>query len=311
MRRQSGLQSMLGDGGTVVQLHDARAEPDSGGLRQVSHLQARRAGGAVLAGLRSAEFCGVHVDALSIADIERLIAQAVEDARQIVIAHHNLHSVRLMSTDQRMQVFYEQADWVHVDGMGIVAMARLLGRPLRPADRVTYVDLLAPLLEGAQRRGWRVAFLGWRPEVVEQARVVLAERYPTLEQFYHHGYFDPSPGSAEDDRVVDALNAFAPDLLLVGMGMPRQEHWILEHRPLLRAKAILPAGACLDYVAGAVPTPPRVLGRTGLEWLYRLVCEPRRLWRRYLVEPWFVARLLAQELAGQATEGRRQQGRRR
>jgi N-acetylglucosaminyldiphosphoundecaprenol N-acetyl-beta-D-mannosaminyltransferase len=290
MRRESGLQSMLG-WGAVVPLHDARAEPDSGSLRGVSHLQARRVGGAVLAGLRSAEFCGVHVDALSIADIERLIARAVENARQIVIAHHNLHSVRVMSTDQRMRVFYEQADWVHVDGMGIVAMAMLLGRPLRPAGRV--------------------AFLGWRPEVVEQARVVLAERYPTLEQFYHHGYFDPSPGSAEDDRVVDALNAFAPDLLLVGMGMPRQEHWILEHRPLLRAKAILPAGACLDYVAGAVPTPPRVLGRTGLEWVYRLVCEPRRLWRRYLVEPWFVARLLARELAGQATEGRRQQGRRR
>lgn len=251
----------------------------------------------MLADLRSAEFCGVHVDALSIADIERLIAQAVEDACQVVIANHNLHSMRVMSTDQRMRLFYEQADWVHVDGMGIVAMARLLGRPLRPADRVTYVDLLAPLLEGAQRRGWRVAFLGWRPEVVERARVVLAERYPTLEQFYHHGYFDPSPGSAEDDRVVDALNAFAPDVLLVGMGMPRQEHWILDHRGVVHARAILPAGACLDYVAGAVPTPPRVFGRTGLEWLYRLICEPRRLWRRYLVEPWFVASLLARELA--------------
>jgi N-acetylglucosaminyldiphosphoundecaprenol N-acetyl-beta-D-mannosaminyltransferase len=281
------------------------AEPGTGRPIRISRLEARRAGAAVLGDVRSAELCGVRVDALSIVDIERLIAQAVADARQIAIGHHNLHSVRLVANDARMRAFYEQADWVHVDGMGIVAMARLLGLPLRPADRVTYVDLVTPLLQAAQRHRWRVAFLGWRPEVVERARVVLRGRYPTLEQFYHHGYFDPSPDSAEDARVVEAVNAFAPDLLLVGMGMPRQEHWILEHRPLLRASAILPAGACLDYVAGAVPTPPRVLGRTGLEWLYRLVCEPRRLWRRYLVEPWFVARLLARELADQATEVRR------
>jgi N-acetylglucosaminyldiphosphoundecaprenol N-acetyl-beta-D-mannosaminyltransferase len=279
--------------------------PDAGRLTQISRLEARRAGAEVLAEVRSAELCGVRVDALSIADIERLIVQAVADARQIAIGHHNLHSVRLVANDARMRAFYDQADWVHVDGMGIVAMARLLGRPLRPTDRVTYVDLVAPLLQAAQRHGWRVAFLGWRPEVVERARTILTTRYPALEQFYHHGYFDPSPGSAEDARVVEAINTFAPDVLLVGMGMPRQEHWILEHRPLLRARAILPAGACLDYVAGAVPTPPRMLGRTGLEWLYRLICEPGRLWRRYLVEPWFVARLLARDLVGQATEVRR------
>jgi N-acetylglucosaminyldiphosphoundecaprenol N-acetyl-beta-D-mannosaminyltransferase len=288
----------------MIPPQDARTEPDGGSPGWVNRLDARRAGGAVLAELRSAEFCGVRVDALSIADIERLIAQAVEDSRQIVIAHHNLHSVRVVSTDQRMQAFYEQADWVHVDGIGIVAMARALGLPLRRADKVTYVDLLAPLLEAAQRRRWRVAFLGWRPEVVERARTVLTERYPTLQQFYHHGYFDPSPGSAEGERVVTVVNAFAPDVLLVGMGMPRQEHWILDHRRILHARAILPAGACLDYVAGAVSTPPRLLGRTGLEWLYRLICEPRRLWRRYLIEPWFVASLLARELAGQAVRRR-------
>jgi N-acetylglucosaminyldiphosphoundecaprenol N-acetyl-beta-D-mannosaminyltransferase len=288
----------------LIPLHHVRADPATGSPVPISRVAARRAGAAVLGGVRSAELCGVRVDALSIADIERLIAQAVEDARQIVIAHHNLHSVRVVGSDERMRAFYEQADWIHVDGMGIVAMAKLLGRPLRRADRLTYVDMVAPLLQAAQRRGWRVAFLGWKPEVVERARAVLTERYPALPQFYHHGYFDPSPGSAEDDRVVDALNAFAPDVLLVGMGMPRQEHWILDHRPLLPARAILPAGACLDYVAGAVPTPPRLLGRIGLEWLYRLVCEPHRLWRRYLVEPWFVARLLARELAGHATRRR-------
>jgi N-acetylglucosaminyldiphosphoundecaprenol N-acetyl-beta-D-mannosaminyltransferase len=293
----------------LIAVPEAGSQPDNGAPIRIGRLEARRAGAEVLTKVRSAELCGVRVDALSIADIERLITEAVASDRQIVIGHHNLHSVRLVADDDRMRAFYEQADWIHVDGMGIVAVARVLGRPLRPADRVTYVDLLAPLLEAAQRHRWRVAFLGWRPEVVERARAVLNERYPTLEQFYHHGYFDPSSGSAEDARVVEAVNAFAPDVLLVGMGMPRQEHWILEHRPLLRARAILPAGGCLDYVAGAVPTPPRVLGRTGLEWLYRLVCEPRRLWRRYLVEPWFVARLLARELAGQATEIRRRAGR--
>jgi N-acetylglucosaminyldiphosphoundecaprenol N-acetyl-beta-D-mannosaminyltransferase len=83
---------------------------------------------------------------------------------------------------------------------------------------------------------------------------------------------------------------------MVGMGMPRQEYWVLDNLRNIQANVILTAGACLDYVAKAAPTPPRWIGHLGLEWLYRLLSDPVRLWRRYLLEPWFILKLLFQEI---------------
>jgi N-acetylglucosaminyldiphosphoundecaprenol N-acetyl-beta-D-mannosaminyltransferase len=88
--------------------------------------------------------------------------------------------------------------------------------------------------------------------------------------------------------VIVDINAYAPHILMVGMGMPRQELWILENRHDLRVNVIMPSGAIMDYIAGALPTPPRWLGPLGLEWCYRLLAEPARLSRRYMLEPWFV-----------------------
>jgi N-acetylglucosaminyldiphosphoundecaprenol N-acetyl-beta-D-mannosaminyltransferase len=102
----------------------------------------------------------------------------------------------------------------------------------------------------------------------------------------HHGFFDTTPGSMESVAVLEAIRAFRPHILLVCMGMPRQEYWIQDNWERIHANAVLPMGAALDYWAGVIPTPPRWMGRMGLEWLCRLLSEPRRLWRRYLVEPW-------------------------
>jgi N-acetylglucosaminyldiphosphoundecaprenol N-acetyl-beta-D-mannosaminyltransferase len=108
----------------------------------------------------------------------------------------------------------------------------------------------------------------------------------------HHGYFSIEQGAHDNLSVLKEIEEYAPNLLLIGMGMPRQEYWILENYDQLKANAILTAGACMDYVAGNVPTPPRWMGRTGLEWLYRLLNEPKRLWKRYLVEPWYILGLI-------------------
>ena len=110
-----------------------------------------------------------------------------------------------------------------------------------------------------------------------------------------HGYFDKSPDSVENEAVLQAINATRPDILLVGLGMPLQERWLMENWDRIEAKVALPVGALFDYLAGEFPRAPRWMTDHGLEWLGRLIIEPRRLWRRYLLgNPRFLWQVLKQ-----------------
>lgn len=226
---------------------------------------------------------GVEVDLVTIDDLNAAIAEAVRKGKKIVIAHHNLHSVYLYARDSKMRALYRMADVVHIDGMSLVLWGRLLGYPVRRKHRVTYVDWVRPLMAEAARRGWRVFYLGGRPGVAERAAARLRAEFQGLNILTRHGYFDTV--GAENEAIVQNINAVSPHILMVGMGMPRQEHWVLDNVGRLRVNAILLAGACFDYIAGVVPTPPRWSGKFCLEWVFRLIAEPRRLWRRYIVEP--------------------------
>lgn len=232
---------------------------------------------------------GVEVDALTVDDLHRMIDRAVRHGTTTVIAHLNLHGAYLHAREPAMKELLADADAVHIDGMALVAWGRLLGHPLRRAHRITYMDWVDPLMAEATARGWRVFYLGSRPGVAEKGAAVLRNRHPGLQIVTRHGFFDACKASAENAEVLAEIARYRPHVLMVGMGMPRQERWILENRDALAAHAILPCGACMDYVAGALSSPPRWMGRVGLEWLFRLVSEPRRLARRYLVEPWHLA----------------------
>jgi N-acetylglucosaminyldiphosphoundecaprenol N-acetyl-beta-D-mannosaminyltransferase len=238
---------------------------------------------------------GSWVNALTIPELNALITDAITRSQHWIIAHHNLHSIYLYHNDTKMRAFYVKADYIHVDGMALVLLGRLLGLPLKQEHRVTYADWTTPLIAEAAQQGWRVFYLGSRPGVADQGAKILQQRFPSLQIATAHGYFDARPDSQENQAVLARINAYQPHVLIVGMSMPRQEHWVLDNLEQVSANAILTAGAAFDYVAGAVPTPPRWAGRWGLEWLFRLVSEPRRLWRRYLVEPWFLLWLFLAE----------------
>ena len=234
----------------------------------------------------------LDVDAVTMEDLHRVIASAVAGKERWIVAHHNTHSLYLAHRDPKMRELYSRAHCVHVDGMPLIFLGRLLGLGLRREHRVTYVDWLRPLLSFAARNGFRVFYLGSRPGVAEQAAVLLRAEIPGLYLATHHGHFGMETGGAENRRVLGEIERFDPDILMVGMGMPRQEHWIVDNLAGIHAHAILTSGACMDYVAGVMPTAPRWMGRLGFEWLFRLWSEPGRLWDRYLVEPWFVLGLL-------------------
>ena len=254
---------------------------------------------------------GISFHCLTPAELERILARAIDHQQRTIVAHHNLHSAFLCRRDAGLRRFHTRADFAHVDGMALVFSARLVGLPIRRAHRVTYADWIWPLAGEAARRGWRIFHIGGAPGVADRAAQVLRERHPGLRMETLHGYFDARTDSSENRRVLAQIAEYRPDILMVGMGMPRQERWILDNLDDLRAAVILPCGACMDYVAGVVPTPPRWAGRIGLEWLFRLAREPTRLAKRYLVEPLFLIGPLGSELFARRIlrRGRRQTGR--
>jgi N-acetylglucosaminyldiphosphoundecaprenol N-acetyl-beta-D-mannosaminyltransferase len=238
---------------------------------------------------------GVKLNALTIVELNGLIKWAVENGKKTIIANHNLHSVYLFHHEAKMRSFFDHADYVHIDGMPLVFWARVLGIKLKLRNRITYVDWIKPLLAEAVKNNWRVFYLGSRDGVAVEALKKIQGEFPDLRMQCHHGYFDRQ-GTPNRD-VLAMIEKFQPHILMVGMGMPRQEYWILDNFNEISAGVVLASGACFDYLAGVVPTPPRWLGKIGMEWIYRLIHEPRRLWKRYLWEPWFILPLAAKDLA--------------
>jgi N-acetylglucosaminyldiphosphoundecaprenol N-acetyl-beta-D-mannosaminyltransferase len=243
---------------------------------------------------------GLWVDALTFSDLKAIIAETTESGRRCLVGHHNMHSVYLYHHDVRVRAFYDRVQYVYMDGVPLLWLGRALGYPLRLEHRPTCIEYMRPLMVEAARRGWRVFYLGSAPGVAERGARILRRELPGLRISTAHGYFSVYPDSEDIRKVLEMINAYRPNVLLVGMGMPRQEHWILDNLDHLQANTVISVGACMDFTAGEKSPAPRWMGPLLLEWLYRLLSEPRRLWKRYLLEPWFILWLI---LRGWARRG--------
>ncbi|MBX2825262.1 MAG: WecB/TagA/CpsF family glycosyltransferase [Gammaproteobacteria bacterium] len=239
----------------------------------------------------------------TIEDYVALIRKAVEDQQKITVFYHNLHSLYTYFTSSRLRQCYDKYLTL-VDGMPVIWLLRLAGLPVTRDHRVTYVDFIWPMLESARDNNQRVFHLGQSAEVQQQALDIIRARVPGLKISGHDGYFDLTTRSSETMQVIQTVNNFETDLLLVGFGAPKQEYWVEEHRDLINASALFTCGACMEYVAGAVKTPPRWMGRLGLEWSYRLLENPRRFAFRYLVEPPLLGAILLRNLLFRSRSGK-------
>ncbi len=234
---------------------------------------------------RSVTVMGERVTPLTAPAWLDAVAAAVEAGERRLFVSQNMHGMHVIKRDERMRALHRKAYVIRVDGMPIVWIARAAGLDVRRDQRAGFMDLMHPLMARAAERGWRVYVLAGRPGVAARASALLQERHRGLVIASDDGYFDVAPGSEEARTRIERVRAFAPQVVLVGLGMPRQEHFLLAHEASLPATALLTCGAAFDYVAGAVPMCPRWLSRVGLEWAYRLAAEPRRLAHRYLMEP--------------------------
>jgi N-acetylglucosaminyldiphosphoundecaprenol N-acetyl-beta-D-mannosaminyltransferase len=185
---------------------------------------------------------------------------------------------------------YARASLSLVDGQPLLWASRLLGSPL--PEKISGADLIGPLLERAGRRGWRVFLVGGMPGSANAAAKRFAASYGVRIAGVEDGRIGLDPGPA-DEALLARIAEARPNLILVALGAPKQELWIAARRARLDPAVSLGVGAALDFAAGAVRRAPGWMQRAGLEWLYRLAQEPRRLARRYLRDdPKFLAVLL-------------------
>lgn len=237
---------------------------------------------------------GCRVDATSYEQATAQILQWARDGESRYVCVANVHMVMETQDDPSFKVLVNQADLVTPDGMPLVWMLRRMGYPHQ--ERVYGPELTLRLVEAAAQQGIPVGFYGSTAEVLKRLIITLQECYPALWVAYA---FSPPfrPLTPEEDAdIVAEINASGARLLFIGLGCPKQERWMAGHKGWVRA-VMLGVGAAFDFLAGTKPQAPRWMQRAGLEWLFRLLTEPRRLWRRYLVNnSVFVMLVLAQAL---------------
>ena len=251
---------------------NARTQPgeDSKAIAGESPCFAKALAASDIAGIR---VCNLSEDE-AIAAIERLVAAGGSHYAAVV----NAAKLVAANTDDKLKRALLEADLVTADGMSVVWASRLLGHPLK--ERVTGIDMFERLAARAADRDWAVYFLGARDESVRGTVERLIIAHPKLRVAgYCNGYFKASESAA----VARAINESKADLLFVAMGSPAQEYWIAENVGLAGVRFALGVGGSFDHVSGLARRAPQWMRRSGLEWLYRLIREPRRLWRRYLI----------------------------
>jgi N-acetylglucosaminyldiphosphoundecaprenol N-acetyl-beta-D-mannosaminyltransferase len=233
-------------------------------------------------------FLGVQVCRLSAGSLIDFVTRTVNAGGKARAVYVNVHAINLAQDLPWLSVFFNHSEVVYCDGFGVKWGARFLG--LSIPERLSPPDWINLLVAECARQHFTLYLLGAHPGTAEKVAEILKQQFPDLIiAGSQHGYFDKSTDSPENAAVLHAINETNPDVLLVGLGMPLQERWLMENWDVINARVVLPVGAMFDYLAGAFPRAPHWMTDHGLEWLGRFIVEPRRLWRRYLLgNPRFV-----------------------
>lgn len=238
---------------------------------------------------------GVAISAINLDDAVRHISCWIEDHSKAYVVLTTVYTIMRAFDDPTLRARINHATMVTPDGMPLVFMARLMGH--RNVDRVYGPDLLLAISQVAVNRGYRCYFYGGNASSAAQCSQVIVQRFPGLQVV---GSYSPpirEMGALEENAIIAEINAAAPDIIWVGLGSPKQDQWMADHREKLDAPVLIGIGAAFDFFTGRIPHAPRWIQRSGFEWLFRLISEPRRLWRRYVIHnPRFVFHAVLQLL---------------
>lgn len=220
-----------------------------------------------------------RVDNFTIDQLHTILNSFIENEKKAIVDYLNIYSANISYETPWFLDFLNSCDIVLCDGKGIQLAARLLGQEV--PIQVPYNRWLWDFFSFCSVSNYSIFFLGSKPGIYSQAISRIEERGIRVRMGGYHGYFNKD--NQENTDVLALISEFKPDFLLVGFGMPTQEQWVSDNLSYIDAKVIILGGAYLDWISGNVAMTPKFISKIGMEWLYRLILEPRRLAHRYLV----------------------------
>ena len=239
---------------------------------------------------------GVPFAPVTLAEAVAAVSELIRERRPTFFITAPTHYAMLTAEEPDLRAINDRAAFIVADGKPLVWASRMQGTPL--PERVAGSDLIFHLCEEAAREGFRVFLLGGEEGVATEAARRLTGRYPGLRIVGTEcPPFRPATPE-EEEALLERIRQAAPDLLFVAFGQPKGERWIIRHMDELGVPVSVQVGASLDFAAGRVSRAPRWMQKSGLEWVFRMALEPKRLAGRYARNAWFIARMLARGSRG-------------
>lgn len=237
--------------------------------------------------IKKANLLDIYVSQISLKETIKVVTQYLNEQRSVpaLINYVNAHAFYLSFGNNQFRKALNNSDIVFCDGFGVKLAAKIL--KVEIGERMTPPDWIDELLENCAKKGYGVYFLGDEAPVVKQFAKVVTLRHPNLiVSGFHHGFFNKT--GPENSQVIEAINKSGAQLVITGMGMPIQEIWAEENKSQLQVNAIVATGALFRWYAQIEKRGPRIFTDNGFEWLWRLFVQPKKVWKRYIVElPYF------------------------
>jgi N-acetylglucosaminyldiphosphoundecaprenol N-acetyl-beta-D-mannosaminyltransferase len=233
---------------------------------------------------------GCQIDNLSLEETLQVIERFIESGQPHQHVVVNVDKIVKANRDEELRCIINQCALINVDGMPVVWASYLLGKPLK--ERITGIDLFEALMERSAEKKWRIFLLGAREEIVSTVKQVYQKKYANLTVAdYHNGYWKPE----EEASVVERIKTAKADLLFVAISSPQKENFLKRYQAEMRVPFAMGVGGTFDVVAGKVKRAPRWMQKTGFEWFFRFIQEPRRMFARYFVDDMAFFSLLFKE----------------
>ena len=227
-------------------------------------------------------FAGIKINNLNMQEAINKIEALIKEGRPSYIVTPNAAHIVLLQKDAEFRKVYENAALVLADGMPLIWVSKFLGVPLK--EKISGSDLVPKLCEVSAKKGFKVFLLGGRPNAALKSAKNLKKKYSGLQIA---GIYSPPFGfekdKTENDTIIKMIVRSKPDILFIGLGAPKQEKWIYAHYKELNIPVSIGVGGTFDFVAGIVKRAPKWMQEVGLEWFFRFLQEPKRLWKRYLI----------------------------